>query len=202
MAEGRTIDTVLEEFAGCYGRHPNWVTAARTLWIRMFVSIPDQALKIAARAWMDDPEHDAPPTPARLKAAIEAAVPAERARGCTRCAAGLLELAVHRRIEGENVVTCGIVTCTCEAGMKIRHPRIPTYAGQVEHMERDPTVTNWFERPGPSQRQDLDTPRIVTKSRTLRELRASLEAFARGVDPYASARERAIEAEREREQAW
>ena len=189
MANPSTIDGILDDISGCWGFfRPE---KARTLWIRSLQEVDDGPLRDAAQAWIDNPESKGPPKPSDLKAMLQTV--AERAvPDCGRCASGLREVTVHRRIEGEVVIRNGWVRCDCAAGAAVdqkqetRRPRVPDLAGQVAYLQADPSVVFWWVDPLPHEREPLDVVRPPTTSAAIRHVRE----LVLGADPDTHARER------------
>jgi len=209
MADPRIIDTCLDDLAAAYGKHPNWVTAARPLWGRMFAQVANADLQAACRAWIEDPEHEHAPPPARIRALLGSSGPITPA--CGACAGGFREIAVHRRDAGEPNgvrITVGVVRCGCAAGeavdaKPVYRPRVPDLAGQVRHLEGDPSVLAFFLDPSAAQRRNLEAPAPVARSAAIAHVRGLMLGRDAETRHSASQRARTLSAEAEREgDAW
>jgi hypothetical protein len=206
MADPRIIDSCLDDLAAAYGKHPNWVTAARPLWVRMFVQVANADLQAACRAWMEDPEHEHAPPPAKIRALLGSSGPITPA--CGTCAGGWREVAVHRRDarEANGVrITVGVCRCECALGEAIdakpdRRPRAPDLAGQVRHLEADPSVLAFFVDPSAAQRRNLEEPAPVARSAAIAHVRGLMLGRDAETRHSAAQRARTLSAEHEREE--
>ena len=186
MADPREIDPILDELESNFGR-TGWAQKVRASYHRIFGKVAITLIRDAAERFMADPDQEHPPTAAKLRALV-AEVP-EAVKGCGLCAAGVREMVVHRRINGEIVIVVGAVRCDCEAGETVDRGdwrngrgRLPDLAGQVAHVERDPSVIFWRLDPGPRDLVRLDAPR-PKGSDAIRAVEAWARALAGRTDP-------------------
>lgn len=208
MADPRIIDACLDDLAAAYGKHPQWVTSARPLWVRMFGAAANGDLQGAVRAWIEDPEHEYAPPPAKIRAAMPGGGVGATVAACGTCAGGFREVAVHRRDgrEPNGVrITVGVVRCGCAMGEAIdtkpdRRARVPDLAGQVRHLEGDPSVLALFVDPSAAQRRNLDEPAPVARSAAIAHVRGLMLGRDAETRHSASQRARTLSAEDEREQ--
>lgn len=207
MAAPFVIETALEELAGNYGKHPQWIAAARGPWQKQLRDIGDDALREAVARWMADPEHEYPPTPAKLLVRSDGA--STGPASCGKCCDGIREIAVHRQIGGEVVVKVGCVRCDCDAGEAVdrgdakdqrRRPRMPDLKGQCAFLDADLSCIRYFVDPTPRQMERLDVARPNVRSKAIDYVRGLMVP-----DPDENAGRRAAAVRREedeREATW
>lgn len=215
MANPNDVDRALDYIADAFQRQPA-TPGTRRIWHDTFADTDAEALMAATKKACRLSKYA--PTMAVIAeavAAVDTNTAGPSARSCGRCADGLREMAVHRRdpTEPSGVrITVGVVRCDCPRGHVIdqqpghgcdsrRTARIPDLRGQIDHVQRDPSVLAWFLDPSAAERRNLDEPAPAPRSAAI----AHVRGVVLGSDPEtrqnASQRARTVAADRMREAA-
>ena len=181
MALPREIDPLLDRIEANYGRS-GWASKVRSEWARQFATVPLADLESAVDSYLDDPDHEHPPTPAKIRGTLTQGQGADGPKGCgPRCAGGLREVTIHRSTPTGVHIDTRMCRCRCAAG-QARPPLWPELAEVQARLEgpgrSDPNLLFWRIDPTPFEREDRSKQRPAP-SATIQGLRAQLL----GADP-------------------